>query len=66
MINIRCDNKQCSKCNTNGFCEMNNILHINSNGMCNFYIREFLKKKNIINLVGDTTDFKEVEKKEEE
>lgn len=66
MANIKCDNKQCSKCSTDGFCEINDILHIGLNGVCNFYIKELAKKKNIINLVGDTKDFKEVEKKEEE
>lgn len=66
MVNIKCDNKQCSKWNASGFCDVNSILHIGSSGVCNFYIKELARKKNIINLVGDTTDFKEVEEKKEE
>lgn len=66
MINIRCDNKQCSKCNTDGFCTINDIIHINASGICMSYIKDIIKNKDIVNLVGDTTDFKEVEKEEEE
>ena len=66
MANIRCDNKQCSNLGKSGFCTINDIIHINANGICIFYIKDVIKKKDIVNLVGDIADFKEVEKEEEE
>lgn len=66
MTNIKCDNKQCSKCNTDGFCTINDIIHINSYGVCTSYIKDIVKKQDIINLVGDSTDFKEIDNKEKE
>lgn len=45
MVNIRCDNKQCSKCNTDEFCGINNVIHIGLSRVCNFYIKELAKKK---------------------
>ena len=66
MANIRCDSKQCTKLDKNGFCTINSIIHINSYGVCTSYIKDIVKKQDIVNLVGDITDFKEIEIKEEE